>query len=611
MCGIVGIVGRVRTTPPDPIGHALGVLARRGPDLGGRATGRLGSYPIELGMRRLALVAAHGVGVPWRGPRGSLLVFNGEIYNHVALRAQLEREGHPAPCGPGDGNLLAAWLEAHGHAGLAELRGSYAFAFLEAPEGSLWLARDAAGVRPLAYARVPGGFVFASTLDGLVALGAFPPRPDVDALVDVLRDGVVPTARTALAGVRRVAPGEVLRLDAELQLSSDVVPAPRVVEEDEHHDVLDALRAAVHDRLQLERPIGLLLSGGIDSGLLAALVAEVERIPTFTVGYPGLRGADEVQRARRTAKRLDLPHQVVPCPLDPTAWVVGTARAFDEPFADASAVPTWGVAREAGRRVRALLTGTGGDEVFGGYRRYWMLGHGPWLRHVPSFLVSPVQRVLDRRAPGSARVLRAASDPEGLYRGLLRLQPLTELRTVLGPLLRGVAEPEPRPGPTDAPSAMRDDFRRYLPDDLLVKEDRALMAHGVEGRHPFLDGRVRRAAGRLELSGSPRRGKQKALLRAYVREHVDPDLARAPKRGFAFPVDDLYRGPLRELAEGCLLSGPGLERGFVDPDGVRRLYREHLCGARNLGAVIHALVMLELWSRRMLDVASPSLEGGV
>ena len=133
----------------------------------------------------------------------------------------------------------------------------------------------------------------------------------------------------------------------------------------------------------------------------------------------------------------------------------------------------------------------------------------------------------------------------------------------------------------------------------------------MSGPQVFLDGRVRRAAGRLELSGSPRRGKQKALLRAYVREHVDPDLARAPKRGFAFPVDDLYRGPLRELAEGCLLSGPGLERGFVDPDGVRRLYREHLCGARNLGAVIHALVMLELWSRRMLDVASPSLEGGV
>ncbi len=610
MCGIVGIVGRVATAIPDPVGRALGVLARRGPDLGGRASGTLGPRPVEIGVRRLALVAAHGVAVPWRGPRGSILAFNGEIYNHVDLAARLARDGQPAPVGPGDGNLLAAWIEARGLAGLADLRGSYAFAFLEAPGGPLWLARDPVGVRPLAYAQVPGGVLFASTLDALVALRVFTPRPDVDAIVDVLRDGVVRSAHTALSGVRRVEPGEVLRIDASLSVARDTVPAARPDPEEDSLDVLGALRLAVRDRLVLERPIGILLSGGVDSSLLAALAAEVERPPAFTVGYPGLRGVDEVQRARQTAQRLALAHRVVPCPLDPTPWVLATARAFDEPFADASAVPTWGVAREAGRHVRALITGTGGDEVFGGYRRYWMLGHGPWLRHVPSFLVTPVQRVLDRRAPGSLRVLRAASDPEGLYRGLLRLQPLTELRTVLGPLLQGVADPTPRDGPRTASAAMRDDFHRYLPDDLLVKEDRALMAHGIEGRHPFLDGRVRRAASRLEIQGSPLRGRQKAILRAYVREHVDPDLARAPKRGFAFPVDDFYRGPLRDLAEDCLLSGAAADRGFVAVEGVRRLYREHLTGARNVGAVLHALVMLELWSRRILDVPSPSREEG-
>jgi asparagine synthase (glutamine-hydrolysing) len=601
MCGLVGIVGRVRTAVPDPIGSALSVLARRGPDLGGRATGTLGRHPLEFGVRRLGLVAPHGVTVPWRAPGGGLLGFNGEIYNHEELRARLERDGHRSPVGPGDGHVLAAWLEAHGLAGLPALRGSYAFAFCAGPDGPLWLARDPVGVRPLAYARVPGGLVFASTLDGLVALGAFPPAPDVAALVDVLRDGVIPTERTALEGVRRVPPGQVLAFDVHLTCAQHVIPLPVEDGDEGGLDVVGALRAAVADRLRLDRPVGLLLSGGIDSGLIAALAAEVERLPTYTVSYPGVRAADEVQRARATARRLDLPHHVVPCPLDPTAWVVGTARAFDEPFADASAVPTWGVAREAGRRVRALLTGTGGDELFGGYRRYWMLGHGPWLRHVPAFMVAPVRRVLDRRAPGSLRVLRAASDPEGLYRGLLRLQPLTELRTILGPLLRTVAEPTPRPGPRTAAEAMRDDIRRYLPDDLLVKEDRALMAHGVEGRHPFLDSRVRHAAQRIEIHGSPFRGRQKALLRAYVREHVDADLARAPKRGFAFPVDELYRGPLRDLAESCLLDGPGLERGFLHPEGVRRLYREHLCGARNAGAVIHALVMLELWSRRVLD----------
>jgi len=601
MCGFVGIVGEI-DRPGDGVGAALAVLATRGPDSGGRARGRLGTRPVEFGARRLALVDREGGRQPVQRPSGALLVWNGEIYNHADLREVLALEGVPFAT-QGDGEVLAALLETAGVAGLARVEGCYAFAFL-APDGRLLLGRDPAGVRPLVYAREPGRLTFASTLDALRATGRVRIEPDMHAIADVLRDGVVPSDRTALVGVDRVAPGEVLAFDADLQMRSHPVPQRERTGKrpaPEQPDVLQALRAAVHDRLDVDRPAALLLSGGIDSALLGTIVRERGGLPSFTLGYPGQGSVDESDRARETARRLGLPHEVVPCPIDPTAWVLGAAQAFDEPFADASAVPSWGLARHVGTRARVVLSGTGGDEVFGGYRRYWLLGAGPWLRHVPDFVRDSVSKVIQKRMPQSARMLQAAGDPQGLYRGLLRLQPLSEVKGVLGPLLEEVADPQPRSGPTTASEAMADDLGRYLPDDLLVKEDRAFMAHALEGRYPFLDGRVRRAARDLELKGGGGRARQKQVLRAYVRDAIDADLARMPKHGFAFPVDALYRGTLRGLAEDTLLGPRARDRGFLSPAGARRLVRDHLHGARSVGQTIHAFVMLELWARRVLD----------
>ncbi len=601
MCGFVGTIGSGGAG--DPIGRALAVLAPRGPDGGHRIQTRLGTRPVEMGARWLALVDREGGRQPITRPSGAVLAWNGEIYNHAALRARLIEAGETFTTG-GDGEVLAALLEREGVAGLLGVEGVYAFAFL-APGGPLLLGRDPAGVRPLVFTRLPDGLAFASTLDALRATGMFPVEADMDALVDVLRDGAVPTERTALRGVVRVAPGQVLAFDGALEMSAHDIPQPERAaarEAPDQPDVLQALRAAVHDRLQVDRPAGVLLSGGIDSALLAAIVAESGSLPTFTLGYPGVGEVDETERARQTAARLGLEHTVVACPEDPTSWVVGTASAFDEPFADASAVPSWGLAHAIGKQVRVVLSGTGGDEVFGGYRRYWLLGAGPWLRTVPTVLRASVSKVIEKRMPQGARLLQAAGDPQGLYRGLLRLQPVAEVRSVLGPLLEEVAEPEPRAGPRTPWEAMAEDLTRYLPDDLLVKEDRAFMAHAVEGRYPFLDDRVRRAARDLEIKGGAGRARQKHVLRAYVRDAVDTDLARMPKHGFAFPVDALYRGTLRDLAEDALLGHKARERGFVSPAGARRLLRDHLHGARSAGQTIHALVMLELWARRVLDL---------
>jgi asparagine synthase (glutamine-hydrolysing) len=502
--------------------------------------------------------------------------------------------------------VLAALLDREGLDGLARVEGSYAFAFWKAPDGPLWLGRDPHGVRPLAWARTTNGLVFASTLDGLLATGLVEPVADPTAVSDVLRDGVVLGARSALVGVERIDPGEVLRFDERLRLWRHAVPPRRRDPDPEPQTdpataVLDAIRDAVLERLRLERPAGVLLSGGIDSALVASFARESPGLVAWTLAFPRHPEADEAPRARRTAQRLGLPHVEVPLPGDPTAWVLGAARAFDEPFADASAVPLWGLGKAASGHVRAVLTGTGGDEVFGGYRRYWLLGTGPWLRHVPRLLREPVASLLERAAPPGARLLRAAADPEGLYRGLMRLQAPDDLERLVGTVTRVAPEAEPVAGPRTALEAMNDDRRRYLPWDLLVKEDRALMAHAIEGRHPFLDARVLAAATRLERRGGPGRRRQKAVLRAYVREVVDPDLSRVAKHGFAFPCDALYGGPLSGLAEDVLLSRRALERGFTDPEETRRILRDHLTGERPRGAVVHALVMLELWARRTLD----------
>ncbi len=604
MCGIFGIVGSDALAAPDPVGAALLALHHRGPDQGARHDARLGAHRVVVAARRLALVDPAGGRQPFVRQSGAVLAFNGEIYNHAALRRDLEARGEAFRT-KSDTEVLCALLERDGLEGLSRVEGSFALAFLGSERGPLWLARDRAGVRPLAWARTPRGVVFASTVDALAACGLVPRTADATAIADVLRDGVVHDTRSALAGVRRVRPGSAIRITSDLAVVEvDLPSAPPSGSSgaaDAEEGVLDALRAAVADRLALDRPAAVFLSGGVDSALVAALARDYGRFPSFTLAFPGHPGADEGRRAARTAERLGLAHHEVSCPPDPTPWVLGTARAFDEPFADASAVPTWGLAKAAGATVRAVLTGTGGDEVFGGYRRYWLLGTGPWLRHVPTFVREPVAAVLDRAAPDGARVLRAAADPEGLYRGLLRLQAPDEFAAVAGPALDGVAAFGGEAGPSSAMAAMVDDHHRYLPDDLLVKEDRALMAHAIEGRHPFLDARVAAAAARLEIRGGTGRGRQKQVLRAYVREIVDPDLAAAGKRGFGFPCDALYAGALLPLAQDVLLSRRARERGFTDPATVERVVRDHAAGRASRGAVIHALVMLELWARRVLD----------
>ena len=324
MCGIVGLVGRVAPGSKDPLRAALDDLAPRGPDGIGEAAGTLGAWPVRFGSRRLLLVDAEER-QPVTTERGGLLVLNGEVYNHAALRRELEAAGTPVP-GAGDAAVLAALLEREGPAGLRRVEGSYAFGFLAGADGPLLLGRDPLGVRPLAFALLPDGLAFASTVTALLAAGVVPRQPDLEALADVLRDGVVSTRRTAIRGVRRVAPGEVLCVDRGLGIRTEIVrpppfdlPSEGKAPDDagEPGDVLGALRAAVGDRLRTQRACAVFLSGGVDSALVAALAREAGAAHAYTLTFPGRAAVDESRRARQTARRLGLEHTEVTCPEGP------------------------------------------------------------------------------------------------------------------------------------------------------------------------------------------------------------------------------------------------------------------------------------------------------
>lgn len=596
MSSIVGSLGYGSGIVRDPVARGLAASAARGPDGGRRVDLVVGDMPLALGVRLLTLRDPGGRPQPVTRPSGAALVFDGELHNADALRARVAEHGAEGPL-THDAQLFCAILEHEGVEGLRHVEGAYAFAFLQGPEGPLLLGRDPQGGRTLFHATLQQGFLFASTLEALVAMTGRRPAARVDAVSALLRDGRSHGRLTAVQGVQRLAPGEVLSVDVSLGTISLQVPEPEPDPGDA--DLLDVLRTAVWERMRCDRPGGLLLSGGMDSGLIAALAQEVGKPDAFSLTFPGHRTADESLRARRMAQQLGLRQVLVPCPPDPTPWVLGAARAFDEPCADPSAVALWGLARTAGRTVRMVLTGLGGDSVLGGHRRFWMMGAGPWLRHLPGFIHDPVRGVLARRDhAGMRRAIRAAGDPS--FRGLFRLQPPRVVRTVLGPLLRQAGRVGPRfQQPASALQVL--DVAPAISSQELVHQERAVAAHGVEARNPFLDGRVRAAVRAIEGRDAENRARQKQLLRAFVQTFVDPDLTRVARRGFALPVNELYRGPLRPLAQDALLAKRTRERGFVSPAGARRLLSHHVAGQRNHGGLIHALVMLELWARRVLD----------
>lgn len=663
MCGIAGILdpkGRRERRPLiDLVSDMTASLRHRGPDSEGIwSDDHVG---LALGHRRLAIVDLSVEGhQPMVSPSGRFVIsFNGEIYNFLELRHGLRTLGCSFR-GHSDTEVLLAGIERLGLAAVLDRAvGMFAFALWDKVEKRLHLVRDRLGKKPLYYGWLGGAFVFASELKALARHPRFSREVDRGALALFLRHQYVPAPWSIWRGLYKVPPGAILTVDLDEAARRGAGDAPErisrywsarsVAEEGQAAPlalpdgklldlVEDTLARAVGQRMIADVPLGAFLSGGIDSSLIVALMQRQSDRPvkTFTIGFEN-GFYDEAAAARAVAAHLGTEHhELVVDPSDALSIIPSLSEIYDEPFADPSAVPTFQVARMARRDVTVCLSGDGGDELFAGYGRYALasrLGRGvdtvpSWLRmaaargiaSMPVGLLDAAARCLGGRSIDGLRGghsgdrlrkmadLLTTGDRDELYRGLLSLTRTPEAWVQRGGEAQSAfTDPDLRPALSDPVQRMMYfDMIAYLPDDILVKVDRASMAVSLEARAPLLDHRVVELAWKLPIDFLRRDGAGKWPLRQLVARHLPPALVHRPKQGFAMPVGEWLRGPLRDWAENLLDARRLAGEGFLRPEPIRAMWAEHLAGRRQFGAHLWTVAMFQAWRETWSAEASPA-----
>ncbi len=591
-------------------------LVHRGPDEGSvDAFGR-----CVLGHRRLQVIDLETGSQPVANEAGDVVaVFNGELYNFRELRAGLS--SHEVR-GTGDTPVIPHLYEEHGVRFVERLSGMFALALWDAGRERLVLARDRVGKKPLVYARLAdGSLAFASEVKALLQLPGLRREADPAQLDAYLALQYVPGG-TGLAGIEKLPPGHVLVAEggnvavepyAELGELGELEPRS----DEEWLELVRAeVAAAVERRLVADVPLGALLSGGIDSSVVVALMARASSRPvrTFTVGF-GEPRYDERAYARAVADRFRTDHTEVVLEPDVAATLPRLAEAYDEPHGDDAALPLYLICEAARREVTVALTGDGGDESFAGYERYLAHRLAGRLPRPGAGAAAKVLRSLSREprstATRAARFLETVAAPAAeRYGRLMEVFPAA-LRAELWepefvPQPRSAAELLGAPDRPGIAGLQRLDVRTYLPGDLLLKADIASMAHSLELRSPLLDRQVLELGislpDRLKLSG--RRGKA-ALRRAFAAD-LPPEVAGRGKKGFGVPLSAWFRGELREPAADLLLDVRARQRGQIRPAAVKRLLDEHVSGRADHGHRLWCLVMLELWQRTWVEAARPA-----
>ena len=540
-------------------------IRHRGPDQGG--TEALGA--CVLGHQRLQVLDPELGYQPVANERGDVVaVFNGELYNFPDLRRELASRGHEVR-GRGDTPVIPHLYEEFGPSFVEHLEGMFAIALWDAAEQRLVLARDRLGKKPLAWTRLDDGtLAFASEVKALLAVPGVRRQADIAALDAYLALQYVPGERTGFRDIHRLPPASVMVVDAAGERVERYWRAEQRVEQltDELwiERVRDEVSAAVRARLASDVPLGALLSGGIDSAVVVALMASASSRPvrTFTVGFADDR-YDERAYARAVAQRYATQHEEIVLEPDAAATMPRLAEAFDEPLGDEAALPLFLICEAARREVTVGLVGDGGDESFAGYERYGRL--------MQVFTLQERAELWTDDAKEQIGALTSA--------GFLLGRPPVEGTTGLQLL----------------------DIETYLPGDLLPKSDIASMAHSLELRSPLLDRRVVELGLSLpdSLKKEGRQGKV-ALRRAFAAE-LPPEVAGRGKSGFGVPLAEWFRGELRPLARELLLDERARARGWFRPEAVERLLAEHAAGRADNGHRLWTLTMLELWQRTHVD----------
>jgi asparagine synthase (glutamine-hydrolysing) len=580
-------------------------LVHRGPD----SSGEFSDEGVALAARRLSIIDLETGDQPVANENGTVhVVQNGEIYNYRELRRELERAGHSFRT-QGDTEVLLHLYEEHGDRFAERLRGMFAIAIWDASHRRLLLARDRFGIKPLYYRHADNELAFASELRAL-------PRGeiDLDALEAFLAFNSIPAPLTIFREIRKLPPGHLLIWeDGRLELRRFARPAPlEELREDEEAELVEELRSRLRDSVRAhlvsDVPVGVLLSGGVDSAFLAALAAEESSEPlrTFSIGFEE-RSFDELAGARLVAERYGTQHQELVLRPDAALLLPALADAFDEPFADSSALPTYLVSQLAANDVKVALSGEGGDELFGGYYTY----AADLLAERVGGLARLARPLVERLPTSSSRAsfdykakrfVRAAHLPS--------LERHHGWKEIFAPELR--AELTGRGSAFDPVDILRNRYREtvgadelarlqdvdlgiYLVDDLLVKTDRASMAHSLEARVPYLDTVVTNLALALPTRHKIRGLSKKVLLRKAAAPLLPREIVHGKKRGFSIPAAAWLRGELEPFARQTL-SRETLERqGFFHPDVVTRLLDDHVAGREDRSRQLWGLLAFTLW----------------
>ncbi len=617
MCGIAGILRQDgRDADPGVVTAMSEALVHRGPD----SAGLMSDGPVALGSRRLAVIDLAGGAQPVASEDGRVVVVhNGELYNHAALRGELERADHrfASRC---DTEVLAHGYEEHGARLFERLRGMFAAAIWDGRARRLVLAVDPFAIKPL-YVHADGRRVaFASELGALRRCPGVPSDLDPDALEAFLAFNAIPPPLTILRGVRKLGPGELLVAEPGGSVTMRRWGRPRPADGEKLTDapmaalaaeLRERLRQSVRAHLVADVPVGVFLSGGIDSGALAAIAAEeVPRLSTFSVGFDE-ESFDERDRARLVARRYATDHHEVELRAQDAATLLPeVAAAFDEPFADSSMLPTWLVSRLARSKVTVALSGEGGDELFGGYKTYAAAGLAARIGPVAALAAPLAARIPsgDRRVglEYQARRFTAAA-------ALPALERHHAFKEILAPAVRAeLLRARRGADPVDLLRArwaetvgaepiarLQDvDLGVMMVADQLTKSDRASMAHSLEVRVPFCDVDVAAFAHRLPRNARVRGLRTKVLLREAVAPLLPDAVVSGPKRGFSMPAAAWLRGPLLPLAREVLDPGALRADGVLDAAPVARLMTEHAARRADHSRALWGLLCLSLWLRR-------------
>jgi asparagine synthase (glutamine-hydrolysing) len=626
MCGIAGIY-RFRSERPVAPGElrAMGArIAHRGPD----DEGYFHDGPLGLVHKRLAILDTSPAG---RGPMftddGKVVIsFNGEIYNFVELRQELERKGHTFRTGT-DTEVILRLYQEHGEGLLELLNGMFAFAIWDLPARRLFLARDRLGIKPLYYTLDEEGIVFASEIKAMLAVSGRAPAVNLEMLDAYMSVGYVPTERTLFQGIEKLQPGWCLTIEPgrlDLRQYWDLRPEPEEMGEEECvRRATDLLRDAVRIQLRSDVPLGVFLSGGVDSSAVVALMHEmgIRDIRTFTVAYDFGPAYDETRYARQIAERFGTRHrEVFVTPREFQDFIPSLVWHMDEPVTESAAISLYFVSKLAREDVVVVLSGEGSDEVFGGYPIYKYMQTLERYRALPAALrrglINPALNLLGGKWPKYTRLAEQSLQErylgvsfyetplkEALYRPRLRDSFNGSAMTSLARRFYDKTE-----GLDPLLRMMYLDVKSWLPDDLLIKADKMTMASSLELRVPFLDHRLVELGGRIPPRYRIKGWSTKHILKKAMEPYLPHEILHRGKMGFPTPLALMFQGDLKGYVAEVLTGDRFSDRGYFQPEVVKRLVAEHSSGERDHHRVLWQLLVLEEWHRKFIDSGAAPIE---